>query len=445
MSGLELSLVLVAVLAFCLLSVLLGTLTYALRDYSRAKLGEALEKRAKFAWLEATVEHDGDLAVVTAIGRMLCNLALLLLVLHLLRPIIDGRLGYNDWTLYGAAIVVSGLLSLLLSILLPHSLAQHAGEGLVAALVRPLHAARLVLLPVLKVLHATDGLVRKAANKTDAGNSEQIEDEIEAEILSLAEEGEEKGVVDEREREMIESVIEFRDTSVGEVMTARPAIVALSITSTLDEIRALLEETGHSRIPVYEGDLDAIKGVLYARDLIPQVGRTAEQFDIHSAMRPVLYVPESKPLRDLLQDFRLQKVHLAVVLDEYGGVAGLVTIEDLLEELVGEISDEHEPQSEAQFKRLDDHTAEADARIHVDEINRLLGLDLPEEEDYNTLGGFVSTHLGRIPQLGTEFVYEGSKFTVLDAEPQRVNRLRIELPEPPPEGPPAAGSASSAA
>ena len=430
----ELVIVLCILLAVCGLSVLLGTLTYALRDYSRAKLSDALETRAKYAWLEATVEHDGDLAVVTALGRMLCNLVLLLCVLHLLRPILGGRWGYGEWVQYAAAIGVSGVLSLLLSIVLPHSLAQHAGEAVVATFVKPLHAARLILLPVLGVLHATDGLVRKAANKTAESASEDIEDEIEAEILSLAEEGEEKGVVDERERAMIESVIRFRDTAVGEVMTTRPAITALPATATLDEVRTLLEQTGHSRIPVYEGELDRVLGVLYARDLIPRVGLPATPFDLRSAMRQPLVVPESKPLRDLLQDFRLQKVHLAMVLDEYRNVAGLVTIEDLLEELVGEISDEHEPQSEAQFKRLDDLTAEADARIHVDEINRILGLDLPEEEDYNTLGGFVSTHLGRIPERGAAFDYLGATFTVLEAEPQRVKRLRIELQPAGPTG-----------
>ncbi len=438
----ELILVLALVLVVSLLSVLLGTLTYALRDYSRAKLSDALESRARYAWLEATVEHDGDLAVVTALGRMLCNLLLLLGVLHLLRPLLGGRLGYGDWAVDGAALGISGVLSLLLSIVLPHSLAQHAGEAMVALFVKPLHVARLTLLPVLGVLHATDGLVRKAANKTPEGADGLFEEEIEAEILSLAEEGEERGVVDERERQMIESVIHFRDATVGEVMTARPAIVALPVTATLDEVRSLLEQTGHSRIPVYEGELDHVLGILYARDLIPRVGQPARPFDLRAAVRPALNVPESKPLRDLLQDFRLQKVHLAMVLDEYRSVAGLVTIEDLLEELVGEISDEHEPQSEAQFKRLDDHAAEADARIHVDEINRLLGLDLPEEEEYNTLGGFVSTHLGRIPERGASFDYLGATFTVLDAEPQRVNRLRIETPGTTPL---ASGSASPAA
>src|SRR6185369_2955089 len=145
----------------------------------------------------------------------------------------------------------------------------------------------------------------------------------------------------------------------------RTEIVALEITATLDQIKDLLEETGHSRLPVYEGTLDHIVGVLYARDLLKHVGAPPEQFNFRSALRPPLYVPKTKPLRDLLNDFRLQKIHIAIVNDEYGGTAGLVTIEDVLEQLVGEISDEHEPAEPAMLKRLSDSTAEVDARIRL--------------------------------------------------------------------------------
>src|SRR5438105_3518059 len=145
-----------------------------------------------------------------------------------------------------------------------------------------------------------------------------------------------------------------------------------------------------------------------------------------TAMRQTVFVPETKPLRDLLVEFRLQKVHIAIVLDEYGGTAGLVTIEDVIEELVGDISDEHEPVEPAMFQRIDEQTAEVDARMYIDELNRLTGLNLPEDAGYDTLGGYVSTTLGRIPEKGTTFEADGAKFTVLDAEPQKVNRVRIE-------------------
>jgi putative hemolysin len=249
-----------------------------------------------------------------------------------------------------------------------------------------------------------------------------VNQEIQQEILSAVEEGEKEGAVDEEEREMIESVISFRATTAGQIMTARPEIVAIESAATLDEIKQVIEESGLSRIPVYDETLDHIVGVLYARDLLKQLGKPPESFSMKSAVRPPFYVPETKTLRDLLHDFRLQKVHMAIVLDEYGGTAGLATIEDVLEELVGDISDEHEPAGPAMFLRTGDDTFEADARIYVDELNRLAELDLPEDAGYDTLGGFVSTTTGRIPAAGTTFDYDGARFTVLEAEPQRVNR-----------------------
>src|SRR5205823_1427278 len=142
----------------------------------------------------------------------------------------------------------------------------------------------------------------------------------------------------------------------GQIMTPRPEIVALGVDASLTQIKQTIEESGHSRIPVYNGTLDHIVGVLYARDLLHHVGQPAQKFDVRTVLRPPLYVPETKPLPDLLRDFRLQKVHIAIVSDEYGGTAGLVTIEDVMEELVGDISDEHEPVEPAMFQRIDEQT-----------------------------------------------------------------------------------------
>jgi putative hemolysin len=276
-------------------------------------------------------------------------------------------------------------------------------------------------------MHSIDSAVASVTDVSGNSPTEQAEQEIQEEILSVVEEGEKEGIVDKQERVMIESVIQFRDTTVGQVMTARTDVVGLAIGSTLPQVREVVEESGHSRIPVYEGSLDHIIGILYARDMIKHLGLPPARFDIRSAMRPAFYVPETKPLKDLLQDFRLQKVHMAIVLDEYGGTAGLVSIEDVLEELVGDISDEHEPQEPAMIRRLDEHTVEVDARVRIDELNRNLSVNLPEDAGYETVGGFISATLGRIPQNGTTFEHPGMKFTILDAEPQVVNRVKIEL------------------
>jgi putative hemolysin len=407
---------LVMAILFAVASTLLfSTLTYSLREFSRARLADQLERAGKSSWLEGTVDHRQDLVFVTACWRLLANLLILLATMRLLH--------HRDlWMQYASSLAITGILGLLFSVALPHALAQHLGEAVIALFIEFLHGLRLVMSPLTRLLHLVDRLVARVAGAS-APQTEQIEQEI----LSVVEEGEKEGVVDEQEREMIESVIEFRDTQVGQIMTARPQIVALEIHAGLDEVRQTLEQSAHSRVPVYEGTIDHVVGILYARDLIRYLGQNSGIFDLRQATRPAIFVPESKPLRDLLQEFRGQKVHIAIVLDEYGGTAGLVTIEDILEELVGEISDEHEAGEPPMLRRLDGDSFEADARLDVEAANQQIGLNLPTDAGYDTLGGFVSIALGRIPPKGTTFVHENARFTILAAEPQRVNRLRIDL------------------
>lgn len=410
-----------------LLSLFFSTLTYSLRDYSRPKLIDYLHRHGKADWTERTIDLTGDLIFTTAIGRMIANLCILIFVLDILV-----ELDWRPWPRYGMALLITGAISLFSSVAIPHSLARHAAPAIIGFFVPFLHAWRAILLPATRLMHLIDELVARGTHATTTVDPETTkEEDIDREILSVVEEGEKEGVVDAQERDMIESVIEFRDRHVGEIMTPRTEIVALEVTATLDQIKDLLEETGRSRLPVYEGTLDHIVGVLYARDLLKHVGSPPEQFNFRSALRPPLYVPKTKPLRDLLNDFRLQKIHIAIVNDEYGGTAGLLTIEDVLEELVGEISDEHEGHEPAMLHRLSDTVAEADARVRLEEFNRIMGMNLPEDAGFDTLGGYLSTTMGRIPQKGQVFTANGAKFTVLDAEPQRVNRVKIEmLPQP---------------
>jgi putative hemolysin len=413
------------------LSLIFSTLTYSLREFSRPRLVEQLERRGcSKERIDAILDRIGDFVFVTAIFRLLSNILILIAVLHLLH-----LAGFAEPAQYALAVLVAGIVSLFVSVAIPHALATHAAERLIASSVGFLTGARVALLPATKLMHAIDNVVARAVGVSPEPAHEQIEQEIEQELLSVVEEGAKEGVVDPEQREMIESVIEFRNTSVGQSMTARRDIIALPIGAELDQVKNVVEESGHSRIPVYEGNLDHIVGVLYARDLLKHLGEPPERFDIRSAMRPAFFVPATKPLRDLLHDFRMQKVHIAIVLDEYGGTAGLVTIEDVLEELVGEISDEHEPGEPAMLRRINDHTVEVDARMYVDQLNRVLDLDLPEDAGYETIGGFVSNNLGRIPEAGTTFDHGRARYTILDAEPQRVKRVRIELlPQPVPGG-----------
>ena len=417
-------LIILCMFAAAVMSLFFSTLTYSLREFSRAKLDEQLERRGKSKYLEFTVEHSSDLVFVTAFGRLISNIMVLISVLYLAH-----QMGYALWLQYLLAILLTGVITLFVSVAIPHAAATHAAEPIIATFVGFLHFLWKVLTPATKLMHVTDKMMARATTSggTAAQATEKIESDIEQEILSAVEEGEKEGVVDEQEREMIERVIRFHDTQVGQIMTPRPDIFATDVRASLDQVKEVIARSGHSRIPVYEGTLDHIVGILYARDLIKLVGEPPEKFNLRASLRPALFVPETKLLRDLLRDFTLQKVHIAIVSDEYGGTSGLITIEDIFEELVGDISDEHEPEEPAMLKRLDEHTVEADGRIAIEELNRLLGLNLPEEAGYETLGGFVSTTIGRIPETGTSFEFGGAKYTVIDAEPQRVNRVRIEL------------------
>jgi CBS domain containing-hemolysin-like protein len=416
-------LILVGLVLSATASLLFSTLTYALRDLSRVRLAEHLERRKRGTYLNPTVEHADDLILVTAVGRMFANIFIVVFALWLF-----DTTGYRPAARYALAALLSAALHLFCSVALPNAIAKHAGAAIVAACVGFLHGMRTALRPLTKLMHLVDDAVRKA---TGAGIGPEPADMVQQEILSAVEEGEKEGLVGEEEREMIESVIQLRATTAGQVMTARPEIIALPLNATLSTVKQTLEESGHSRIPVYEGTLDHVVGMLYARDLLKFLGQASPKFDMRSALRPAFFVPETKPLRDLLHDFRVKKVHIAIVLDEYGGTSGLVTIEDVLEELVGDISDEHEPLEPAMFKPLSENAAEADARMYIDELNRRMGLNLPEDAGYDTLGGYITTTLGRIPEPGTVFEHDGVRFTVLEAEPQKVNRVRIEvIPQP---------------
>lgn len=426
-----------AILLCAGLSALTGALAYALRDFSRPKLEQVLEKMKRSERYGPLVEHAGDFTLLAASMRILTILLLLGCLLQL-----ANRIRIPESLRQISGLVLAALLAMVFSVGLASSLARYFGEHLIARLDPMLHALRAMLWPVLWVMHRIDTAVFHISPAARQDATEQAEKNVEEEILAVVEEGEKEGVVDETDREMIESVIEFRDTTAMQIMTARPSIVALPLTATLAEIVTQIEQAGHSRLPVYERDLDHLIGVLYARDLITILGdqNLRANFDLKKCIRPVLYIPETKPLKDLLREFKLKKVHLAIVLDEFGGTAGLITIEDVLEELVGEISDEHEPSTPAAMKKLDDTNWEIDASTYIDEVNTVVGLTLPEDEGFDTLGGYLSSKLGRIPEAGDEFDIrlgggQVGKWKVLDAEPTRVNRVRLSLSVLPPETP----------
>lgn len=417
---------LVTLVVFAAAALYFSTLNYALRDFSRSKLADYLGRHNGDQWFESLTERTDQFVFVTAAFRQLANLVIFISLFAFFDT--------TDWSWaarYAASAGCTALVGLIFSISLPQVLAKYSAEPTIGFSAPFLGICTKIMGPMTKAMVLLDNVVKRVLGVTDQPKPEGIEQEI----LSAVEEGEKEGVVDEQERELIENVIDLREATAGHVMTARPDVVAIEIGAGLEEARSIIESSGYSRLPVYDGTLDKVVGILYARDLIKFFGPSNAAFDMRSALRPAMFVPETKPLRNLLADFRHQKVHIAIVLDEYGGAAGLLTIEDILEELVGEISDEHEQTEPAMFKKTSESSAEADARLQVSELNRLLGLALPEDAGYETVGGFLTTNMGRIPEKGAVYEFEGSRFTVLDAQPQKIDRVRIDVSSPAPRQP----------
>jgi CBS domain containing-hemolysin-like protein len=255
------------------------------------------------------------------------------------------------------------------------------------------------------------------------------EDSIEEEIRTIVSEGHREGLLEEEAREMIEGVIELGDAVVSHIMTPRTEMHMIPLNTPWDEVVESIIDSGHTRVPVYDKSRDDVVGMLYSKDLLPELAKCEGEPLRHlpELLRKPLFVPESKPVDDLLQLFQKSRTHIAVALDEFGGVSGLVTIEDVLEEIVGEIDDEYDQQAEIEIKKIDDDVCEALGRAHVDQINQLMGFDLPEEGDFDTIGGFVFAEFGRVPTAGESITWQDSvRVTVIEASRRRVNRVRLE-------------------
>lgn len=397
-----------------------STLSYALRGFSRGRLGEHLPKDKRRLWFERLDRYEFELLVTTSVVRLVAIVATLGWVIT--RQL--DQEGLATWGGLTPALLIGMVIILVAGIGIPQGLAQHAGEPVLAASLWLVWLLRIALLPVERFLRLIEFVVRRLLGKSEVSDEEEAE-RMEREILDAVTEGELHGAVDEEQKEIIESVFELHETLVSAIMTPRTDIVAIPADAPYELVRRTIMEAGHSRLPVYEGTLDRITSVLYAKDLIGL--DKPEDFDARAMARTVPFVPETKTIDELLRQLRQEKVHIAIVLDEYGGTAGLVTIEDILEELVGEIVDEYDRESPPELSRIDGDTIEADARTHVDDVNEALDIHLPEDGDYDTIGGFVFTTLGRIPERGEEFTRDDVHFLVLDSEPRKIKRLRIHV------------------
>ncbi len=418
----------IGLLAFAL-GGFFASLQMSLRTASRAKARRIAAARQIETRVDAVFDQRHEHALAVSAVRIVCMLAgVASLFAWAVGP--QGSLA-EWWPRALAAAGIGAALLYLLSSAVPMSVAEHAGESLILRSTPLLRVLRVLLAPLVAIASFVDEVVRRLSGVPELSDEEELEEEI----RSVVSEKREEGSLDDSGRDMIEAVVDFRTSTVEEIMTPRTEIEGIQLTDDLGAVRDFIENAGHSRIPVYEENLDQIVGLLYAKDLLRYLGGDTTGFDLRSTLREARFVPETKRLDELLTEFQREKVHIAIVLDEYGGTAGLVTIEDVIEEIVGEIYDEYEPDTDIppEIRVLaEERAAVIDARAYIDDVNdRLesLGAELPEHEDYDTVGGYVTTSLGHIPVAGESFRHNGFLVTVLEAEPTRVSQVRIEIVE----------------
>jgi CBS domain containing-hemolysin-like protein len=332
----------------------------------------------------------------------------------------------SPWIVFAVAALVLGQVVAVASVWLPWSIAR-IGAAKFLFWTWPLwNILGRLAMPLVWSARIVDSLLHRIAGRA---RQEADEDSFEEEIRTIVSEGHREGLLEGEAREMIEGVIELGDADVSHIMTPRTEINMIQLSTPWDEAVETMIDSGHTRVPVYDKTRDDIVGMLYSKDLLPELAKAADEprRSLQELLRKPLFVPETKPVDDLLQLFQKSRTHVAVVLDEYGGVSGLVTIEDVLEEIVGEIDDEYDQKSEAEIRKTGDDTCEALGRAHVDQINELMSFDLPEDEDFDTIGGFVFAEFGRVPAAGESITWQDAvRVTVLEASRRRVNRVRLE-------------------
>lgn len=320
--------------------------------------------------------------------------------------------------------LVLSYFSLVIGELVPKRLAMKKEEAISMFAVRPLHTLSVITYPVVKLLNISTNLVVRLFGIDPDADEEEVTEE---EIRMMVDVGEEKGAIQENEREMINNIFDFDNKTAMDIMTHRTDIVALSVNANLDEVSSLLNKEKYTRIPVYEENIDNIVGILHVKDLIQYIGcdKSTNSFDLSKLIRQPYNVPWSKKTDELFSELQKNKNHIAVIVDEYGGTAGIVTIEDLVEEIVGNIFDEYD-EEEKDFEKLDESTYMVNGSADLENLNQWIDAELPEDE-YDTLSGFVISQLGRIPNYDEkpEIEFNGLVFKVEEVSEKRIEKVKV--------------------
>jgi CBS domain containing-hemolysin-like protein len=412
-----------------LAAIYVGTIEAAFSALMRLSLRLMAERGGRGDRLGYYLEEPPQLFVP---ARLLLGLIFSLATMFI--AILTGRTGFQS---IGMLLVFVAVFILVCEHVVPLLIVRQNPERVLEVLLPPFDVVARFLHPI------TGGLLRLIAavprrDRTEANNA--TADPVQAEGREAAqahsEGGDEQGLIEGDERRLLQSIVDFGDTLVREVMTPRPDMVAIRADATFDEVRAFFREQEYSRIPVYNENLDNIVGFVFIKDLLrldaPPSGKLPLQPDLARFIRPATFVPETKRVAEMLREFQRKQVQIAIVVDEYGGTAGLVTIEDLLEEIVGEIRDEYDVETEPVVD-IGQGAFVFSAKVNIAEVRDRLGVEI-EPEGFETVGGYLLTRVGRVPSVGEVFDFDGLEVEVLEAERRRIHKVRMRLaPQPQPE------------
>jgi gliding motility-associated protein GldE len=411
------------------LSAFFASMETAFFSLTQSVVAELREKQdARSRQVARLLDRPKELLITILVGNGLVNVGLAVIGAFLTLRICEFTGFPVAAGLAIEVVVISGLILILGEITpkifaLKHALTMARWSAL------PIDLFRWLFFPLTWTLGIISGGVSRAlgVERRRIGLSED-------EIKTLVEISEERGALEEEEKEMIQGIFEFGETMVREIMVPRVDIASLPITASIQDVVQVIKEAGHSRIPIYLDGLDNIAGIVHVKDLLPYLENGQVVVELGKVLRPVHFVPEGKKIDDLLRLFQQEKFHMAIVVDEYGGTAGLVTLEDVLEEIVGEIQDEYDREAPLIVK-VDDSTLIADASINIYELNEVLGGELiPVEEDYDTLGGFIFSQTGRLPRPKETLDYDDLHFVIEELSGKRIRKIRIEKRSRPVEG-----------
>ncbi|HWP48255.1 MAG TPA: hemolysin family protein [Candidatus Limnocylindrales bacterium] len=421
---------LVIILFLILLNGFFSAAEIAVISSRKSKILQLVEEGVPWAKIVDQLKQEPDrlLAIVqigvTLVGTMASVFGGAAAV-QFLQPLLEKIPILQNWSqslAFGIVVITLSYLSLVLGELVPKSIALTNPERVASWVVKPIDLLSRISSAPVKILTFSTNIILKMLGVEENPQASIVSEE---EVKYMIKEGADRGVFDETEHELIHSVFEFADTSVREVMVPRVKIYAIEVNTPSQDVVKALVESGYSRIPVYEDTLDNIVGILYNKDVI-EVLAEGKPIVLRELVHKAYLVPDTIMISDLLSELRRRRMHMAIVVNEYGEVAGLVTLEDLLEEIVGEIRDESETEDKGPIEVLKDGSLVVDGSVTIRDLQSEQNLPFPESPEYDTIAGFMLSKLQRLPKGGEIVTYEGYKLTVVDMDSKRIAKVKIE-------------------